>query len=138
MFFGKRPKKTFYFYAELKYDPGNSANSNYEATNIICSQGFSVFIKLSMSGSWSYHYPQRFTDQQVDFQFVQQTISRCFPLPSLKQQKNHSVVAREKDIVYKYFYFVRAFIAFIPLVEMCLNINFLLSIRTKTFYRKNK
>lgn len=34
---------------------------------------------------------KRFTDQQVDFQFVQQKNSRCFPLPSHHQQKTSTL-----------------------------------------------
>lgn len=67
-------------------------------------------------------------------------------LPTTPKKPKHSTVAREKDIVYKYFYLIRAFIIyyrgsgsfFIPLVEMCLNINFLLSFLIKTFYRRKK
>ena len=66
-------------------------------------------------------------------------------LPTTNKKLKHSTVARKNDIVYKYFYLTRAFIIyyrvlvrfFIPLVETCLNINFLLSFLIKTFYRKN-
>lgn len=49
-------------------------------------------------------------------------------LPS-SNKDNHSAAAREKDIVYKYFYFVRAFIAWLGVLFLLLK-----CVLTSTFY----
>lgn len=70
-------------------------------------------------------------------------VSLFLPTTNKKTVK-HSTAARENDIVYKYFYLKTAFIIYyrilvgflIPLAEMCLDINFLLSFLIKTYSRK--